>query len=46
MNDSFIRDFEKAKDLWIKDDYKGLENLHKEFKEKADKERKDYEPYS
>lgn len=46
MNDSFIKDFEKAKDLWIIDDYNGLENLHKEFKEKADKARKDYEPYS
>lgn len=46
MNDSFIKDFVKAEDLWVKDDYKGLENLHKEFKEKADKARKDYEPYS
>ena len=46
MNDSFIKDFVKAKDLWIKDDYKGLESLHKEFKEKVDKARKDYEPYS
>ena len=46
MNNSFIKDFEKARDLWIIDDYNGLENLHKEFKEKADKARKDYEPYS
>lgn len=46
MNDSFIKDFEKARDLWVINDYKGLENLHKEFKEKADKARKDYEPYS
>lgn len=46
MNDSFIKDFVKAEDLWVRDDYKGLENLHKEFKEKADKARKDYEPYS
>lgn len=46
MNDSFIKDFKKARDLWIIDDYNGLENLHKEFKEKADKARKDYEPYS
>lgn len=45
-NDSFIKDFGKALDLWVKDDYKGLERLHKEFKEKADKARKDYEPYS
>ena len=45
-NDSFIKDFEKSLDLWVKDDYKGLESLHKEFKEKADKARKDYEPYS
>ncbi len=45
-NNSLIKDFEKAKDFWIKDDYKGLESLHKEFKEKADKARKDYEPYS
>jgi len=45
MNDSFIKDFEKARDLWVINDYKGLENLHKEFKEKADKARKDYEPY-
>ena len=44
-NNSLIKDFEEAKDLWIRDDYNGLENLHKEFKGKADKARKDYEPY-
>ena len=45
-NDSLIKDFEKARDLWVINDYKGLKSLHKEFKEKADKARKDYEPYS
>ena len=45
-NDSFINDFEKAKDLWVKNDYKGLVSLHKEFEEKADKAKKDYEPYN
>lgn len=44
--DSIIKDFEKALDLRAKDDYKGLESLHKEFEEKADKARKDYEPYN